>query len=1284
MLQLENIRKEYKTGSLVQKALDGVSLNFRDCEFAAVLGPSGSGKTTLLNIIGGLDRYDSGDLIINGISTKKYKDRDWDAYRNHTIGFIFQSYNLIPHQSVLENVELALTVSGISRKERKARAARALEDVGLGDQLHKKPSQMSGGQMQRVAIARALVNNPDILVADEPTGALDSSTSVQVMDLLKEVAKDRLVIMVTHNPDLAYEYATRIVELRDGQIVSDSDPYIIDAEGENNIAAAAAGIAAVADAAGAAAGADTVQAAEDIYANEAPSIGAGAAGAAEETNAAGMSPAGADAKGHSAAGGGDGSKKNRVSMSFGTALYLSLKNLLTKKARTLLVAFAGSIGIIGIALILSMSNGVNAYIGDLEEDTMSEYPIEILSTGVSLSSMMEYLTATGTSEAEVTEVKTVSSLLSTVDSNDLASLKTYLESGESGIEDHAKYIRYDYNITPQIFRLEDDGSATQVNPYDALSSVSSTLSLYSTLTSSSSLALVDTFFEMPENEDLYIDQYEVKAGRWPENKNECVLVLAANGMVSDLTLYVAGLKDDSELKSAMDAYVSGETGYEFGDDTVATYNYEDFLGISFKIVNSSDCYVYDEEHGVWTSKTSNEEYMNALAAEGEDLTIVGVVMPKEDATAAMLSSGINYRYDLTTSLIEYAADSDIVKEQLADSSVNVLTGEEFGSDDGSITNLGSLFTIDPEVFSELLSSDTGLSTFGEIDLSSLDPGEIDLSSLDLSSLTDSLTGDTAELTEALAGALENIDMSEINLSDYMDTEDLTAGMPELTEEDLQAILESVNIKLSQEDIQAALTAIIEDYLAYASENRYEEIITAYQTSVTEYLTSDAALEIVQNDIQEIMDKVSADSFSNADVLQIVENVMAGYEAWAEANGVTDLSNYSENLAAYLASEEAVALLEEGVDTLLQKAASAEVSADDLTKIVTDVAEGYSAYAEENGAPSAEDIIAGPAEYLESDSFQKLVTECLLESIDISGAQETIQNIFTEKMSSVQESVTDAIGGAANELLADVMASVTADISDEIAELLNDTLSDMSDQLTQQLQSALSDSMDDIVMQMTESLSESLSIDPESLTDAITMNMNEEELTDLLSSLLSTDSSTYSSVLNDLGYADLDSPYEILIYPLSFEDKDEIIAILDDYNTQMTESGQEEKVVAYTDMVGTLMSSVTTIINVISYVLIAFVSISLIVSSIMIGVITYISVFERKKEIGILRSIGASKRNISSVFNAETFITGLLAGLLGILITEIVLVPGNYILRALTGQENLAAFLQPQAAVILVA
>ena len=546
MLQIQHIYKEYRTGNLVQKALDDVSLNLRDNEFVAILGPSGSGKTTLLNIIGGLDRYDSGDLIINGISTKKYKDRDWDSYRNHTIGFVFQSYNLIPHQTVLSNVELALTISGIGKEERRKRAIDALKKVGLGEQLHKRPSQMSGGQMQRVAIARALVNDPDILLADEPTGALDSDTSIQVMDLLKEVAKDRLVVMVTHNPELAEEYATRIVNLRDGKIRSDTDEYIVDEQ--------------------------------TLKEPEHKNMG-------------------------------------KSSMSFLTALALSFNNLKTKKARTLLTSFAGSIGIIGIALILALSNGVNGYIQSIEEETLSEYPLQIQSTGFDITSMMVGNTGTDdkskdssgkkNKDGQVKVMEMVTNMFSKMNTNDLKSLKKHLEKDNDALKSYTNAVEYDYDVDPQIYREDSDG-VRQVHPDKSFSSIgigadSGANSMMSSMMST------NVFYRMPKNTSLYEKQYDVKAGRWPKKYNECVLVLSQDGGMSDFLLYTLGLRDQMELDDMIKAFASEEEIKT--PSSLGTYTYKDILNKKFKLVNQADYYEYDSQYKVWKDKSDNAEYM---------------------------------------------------------------------------------------------------------------------------------------------------------------------------------------------------------------------------------------------------------------------------------------------------------------------------------------------------------------------------------------------------------------------------------------------------------------------------------------------------------------------------------------------------------------------------------------------------------------------------------------------------------------------------------------------------
>ena len=1319
MLQISDIRKEYRTGTLVQKALDGVSVNFRDNEFVAVLGPSGSGKTTLLNIIGGLDRYDSGDLIINGISTKQYKDRDWDSYRNHTIGFVFQSYNLIPHQSVLSNVELALTISGISKKERRARAMEALQKVGLGDQVHKIPAQMSGGQMQRVAIARALVNDPDILLADEPTGALDSDTSIQVMDLLREVASDRLVVMVTHNPELAAQYATRIVNLRDGRIISDSDPF--------------------------------------------------------EAGEAGEPPV----------------RKNmgKSSMSFFTALQLSFNNLLTKKARTILVAFAGSIGIIGIALILAMSNGANNYIADIEKDTLSEYPVEITSSAFSLMSMMDPGTYENEDKDRVTEIRTITRMLSTMKSNDLASLKEYIDSGESGIGKYARSIEYDYSVTPLVYSPDTD-KIRQVNPYSVLAAFDSGLtSLYSSF-SSFSMSMTNLFHEMPEDPSLYENQYDVKAGRWPENYNECIIVLTEHGYVSDLALFAMGLQDDSDLERVVKEYMSGGViGYLEEDDEPAQYDYEDFTGIKFKLVNACDCYTYDPQYGVWTNRTDNEEYMRALIDSSEELTIVGVVIQSEDSNSSMLSTGINYPYDLTRHIIETAAASDIVRAQLEDPATDVLTGTPFGEKSSGTFDFASIFSIDEEALRNAfsVSSDLeGLSLPGDIlkgfsaggidpeVFKNIDPGSLDLSGIDLGSLAD--TEDLASMFPDIAGIdsaalseifpdiseLEGFDLSQLLaavagsegsglsdiLSDISDTGDIDPArlfsgleeslpdiMPEFSREDILELIKDIDIDLDQDDIRSTVSELAEGFTAYTKDDPSADI-SALSGALADYLATEEAGKIVRSGIRSLVDALTDEVVTREDLQELSDSISDGFDPWLKEKGYEDVENYARYVTEYLASETVLDMLKAGVAGMFGKV-SENVRDSDLNDIAKQLSDSYSTYAAENSLPSPDGIINAFNSYLTSDEAAEIINKNIISKINTDALREQIGKKMSDMISSVsgamEEKIAEAmkdygekISSAVSEYIesaaaggdegnADADGSVFSKygdalnealseygkaINDAIASDLGEALKNASEQMLPQLEAAISGYMSSAVSRYMEAAMSSVgslynaddmfnasdlfSFDENIFKDAFSLNSSETDIKDMLSSMFSNTVSSYDQNLENLGYADLAKPDEILIYPNDFASKNSITDILKEYNADMAAAGEEEKVITYTDMVGTLMSSVTIIVDAISYVLIAFVSISLVVSSIMIGVITYISVLERRKEIGILRSIGASKHNISSVFNAETIITGLLAGIMGTGISLLLIIPINIILRTLTGQANLGADLPPAAVVILIA
>ena len=891
MLTIKDIRKEYRTGTLVQEALDGVSLAFRENEFVAILGPSGSGKTTLLNVIGGLDRYDSGEMTIRGVPTSRYSDRDWDTYRNHTIGFIFQSYNLIPHQTLLSNVELAMTLSGVGRVERKKRAREALDRVGLLEQAQKKPSQLSGGQMQRVAIARALVNEPSILLADEPTGALDSDTGEQVMQLLKEVARDHLVIMVTHNPDLAERYATRIVRLKDGKITEDTDPYVPEEKTEVK----------------------------------------------------------------------DGHKERvrKPSMSFFTALSLSVSNLLSKKARTILVAFAASIGIVGIALILSLSAGANAYIHQMERESLSQYPIDITTSAFSMEqTMMTFAQlrqeAGEANTGKISEAQMMGGMLASAKVNDLASLKRWLDSGLSDMGEYTRGVDYRYGISPQIYQLRGDGYA-KVNPDQTMSAMG--ISMSDNLSSAmSGYGANEMFRALPENEALYRDDYTLLAGSWPVQDTDCVLVLTGSGSVPDILLYTMGLKDAGQLNSVLEGMVSG-TQTDNSLAASAVYDPEEFLGISFRLLPAFRQYRYDEKLGIWMDLSSDEEQMLTLLKEAEEMRIVGVVQPREGVSFGILEIGIEYPSALLGRLMREAAESPAVLDQKAHSEINVLTGIPFGeSAQDSFSFLADMLTVHPEKIPEIVSID-----------------------------------------------------------------------------------------------------------------------------------------------------------------------------W---KGLSDLETEDTKLTA-----------------------------------------------------------------------QRLVR--IVRELRRTGESPTLKGML--------------------------------------------------------------DAGIPLLMKMVQ-------VDTDRLDEVVSFAMDEAQLQEIYAQRAAAQSATCSGNLLKFGYADPAAPIRVTIYPRDFESKDEVIRRLDAYNAAMKAEGYEDKVIAYTDYVGALMSSVTTIIDVISYVLIAFVAVSLVVSSIMIGIITYISVLERRKEIGILRAMGASKKNITEVFNAETFIIGLLAGAFGIGLALLLQIPINIIIRNLAGRDGIRAFL----------
>lgn len=1054
MLELKGICKRYVTQSFAQVALDSVSLAFRDNEFVAILGPSGSGKTTMLNVIGGLDHFDSGDLLIDGISTKDFRDRDWDAYRNNRIGFVFQSYNLIPHQTILENVELALTLTGVGHAERRQRAREALEKVGLGEHVNKRPSQLSGGQMQRVAIARALINDPEIVLADEPTGALDSTTSVQVMDLLKDVARDRLVIMVTHNPELAYQYATRIVNLADGKITDDSDPF------------------------------DVAKAARR-----------------------------------------EAKPTRKTSMSFVTALGLSARNLMTKKGRTAMTAFAGSIGIIGIAAILALSNGVNNYIKKVEEDTLSSYPLTISKQDYDLSSMMggqgaaddeasnggDLSDGTG-GKAKGTDkipvVTAVKDMFASVKSNDMTSFKAWLDAGGDGIDKEVNAIQYGYGVSPVVYRAgKGDEKPVRLVPNAMTEAMSGGASSAATVSMESMGTSV--FNEMIDDQSLLDSQYDVVAGHWPTSANEAVMVLSSRGTVGDYTLYSIGALDINELNDLVNSAMTADGGVE-APETGTDFTYDDALSTTFKVLSPADAYRKNEETGIWTDMSGDADFMAAKVADGIDVHIVGVVRPNETANASALSPGIAYTHALTRQLMERASDSQIVQEQLARPETDVFTGKSFDELQGEAkqgVDLGSMFSVDEAALKSAFSFDASA-------LSGV-AGGMDLSGLDLSGL--------------------DIDLSGVG-----------------------------------KDI----------------------------------------------DFSDIMAKAPAPDFSG---------IFEGLELTPEQmQQVGTLAN--QLFEGFLQSDQFRAL-----------------SPEDL-KDASKLAAAFSTYLENDTA--AQQILA---------QLKALGGDALAERL--------------------QQAMTDYVQKQLAPYLQQAMDQVTKTISDQIATTVSSQLKAGAAGLMGQMATQMSSSF--------ANLASAMHVDGSAFARAIHFNMDAEDLSSLMMSYAKASKLTYDNNLTTLGYADEADPISVKIFPRDFEAKERVLDHIDAYNKQVKAAGHDEQAISYTDYMGIIMGSVTDIVNTISLVLIAFVSISLVVSSIMIGIITYISVLERKKEIGILRAIGASKRNVANVFNAETFIEGLIAGVFAIVVVVAVSFPVNAWALAAKQVPNLMS-LPVQDALVLIA
>ena len=1069
MLQIKNISKQYKTGDLVQDALKDVSLNFRDNEFVSILGPSGSGKTTLLNIIGGLDRYDSGDLIINHVSTKNYKDRDWDSYRNHTIGFVFQSYNLIMHQTVLSNVELALTIGGISKRERKARALKALEEVGLKEQAHKKPNQMSGGQMQRVAIARALVNNPDILLADEPTGALDTETSVQVMELLKKVARDRLVIMVTHNPELAEEYSTRIVKLKDGKITDDSDPFLLNDK--------------------------------DMEEPKHKNLG-------------------------------------KARMSIFTAFALSFNNLLTKKARTILTSFAGSIGIIGIALILSLSTGFQNYIDKIQEDTLTSYPLTVTAETADTASMLLSMVSEkgeSTGKDSVRERQYISNMFSKIGANDLTSFKKYLEKKQEEVEDMVNLVEYQYSVSPMIYTIDCNEEITQLNPSTMLASMMGTSSTMTTMSGMSS----SVFTEMIDDPETVHAQYDVLAGRWPEKYNEMILVLPEANGITDLLVYSLGLRDDKELMDMISKIMAGEKVEEVNEPLEWTY--EELMDLSFKLVNPTDKYKYNETYNVYEDMSANADFMQEVYDNSLDLKIVGVVCSTGGNTTGSLMPGVAYTKELTEYVIQQAAESEIVKKQLADRDVDVFSGKRF---DDESQEAGLDFQDMISVDTEMLSAAFG-TTVTEKDITNITQGYI-------GEISKAITADNEKAKKAVGDTFVTFATDMLN-------EYIKANANQLTG--------IATIRMSQVD------SVVEAFMAKES---------------------------------------SQQALANLEATYIVPK--ASYQAM-----------YTGFLKGML----------QGVIAVQNTPKPDETPDSDVT-----------------GGELPDEI-----EGTESTTVQEIQT------LEGSGQGEQVQDMSGMLHASAVEGIVAAV----------VSQEAIATTIDQLATGMTEAV----------MQKTILSKVGELSGKLVSTVATSFNVDQEKIAGAFKFDMTEEELTRLMQTMTarSVEKNADTNLLS-LGFQEIDEPTSISFYFKDFESKERFIDFIEKYNDKM-EKEDDEKVIKYTDLTGILMSSVKTIVDSVSYVLIAFVSISLIVSSIMIGIITYISVLERTKEIGVLRAIGASKKNISSIFNAETFIVGLCAGLLGIGVTAALVPPINYIIHSLTGNLDINAVLPVKAAIVLV-
>ncbi len=1099
MLKLTNITKHYVTGNSTVEALRGVSIEFRKSEFVSILGPSGCGKTTLLNIIGGLDRYTDGDLVINGKSTKTFKDSDWDSYRNHSIGFVFQSYNLIPHQSVLANVELALTLSGVPKAERRRRAKEALEKVGLGDQIHKKPNQMSGGQMQRVAIARALVNDPDILLADEPTGALDTTTSVQVMEILKEISKDRLIIMVTHNPELAETYSTRIIKALDGLVIDDSDPYTAPAEEEKTEVALTK----------------------------------------KETKIAKRKEKKAR-------------RKAKTSMSFFTALSLSLNNLATKKGRTIMTSFAGSIGIIGIALILSVSSGVNAFIRQVQEDTLSTYPLTIQKHAQDYDAILSAMTDVNDEEnyRDTNQIHVddslgtmMSAMTSTIDNN-VEAFKKYLEKNYDKIKDYVSDIQYTYDYEMQAFNViyDENGNPIEARKvgleavFDHMGEAFSGMSELMSMGGST----INIFSEMINNQDLLDQQYEVVAGNWPKSSNEVVLVINSNNQISKMALYMLGVLDPNEIEEELKNVMSGE----YTESNVKPFSYDYFVGMNFKLLTTSDFFVKNpnktytvdgKTYNAWDDQRENPVFdLNTFVANnGIELTISGIIRPKEGVAAASISGAIGYTKGLTDYILEKNTQSEVINQQKETPEYNVLTGLKFER---------THYT--PETIDQLIE-------------------KIDDATM-----------------EMFYGYMTEQILTNPDFADRIEVKDLESFI-------------GIYMLLPIESRVAVMNSVMEAVTKDGNNALALQALFGLVSGTTDGIT------------------ITPDNFTTLLPILDVPSV------YLSITGITGLCE----AAGDEAMAEIYGNLNVTADTFMMTLATLpqDQKAAVLTSIVTKAVEN-----DPTSVATLTQMLSG-----------------------MTGAEVTNENLAMILTFADTSSLGTMLGGIPG-----------------LLDLANDA--DLSA----------------IYANMTETVKNMTVNDEIFIAILQTLTADDEafiELEETLYNMAPQIDATYESVLDELDDTDEASPASINFYAKDFESKEKIVAFIDEYNGKVGEKDQIE----YTDIVGALMSSVTIIVNAISYVLIAFVAISLIVSSIMIGIITNISVLERTKEIGILRAVGASKKDVSRVFNAETLIIGLAAGALGIIITLLLCIPITAILQFFTGLDNIRVMLPWAGAVILV-